>query len=78
MFLHVDEKKGLFYFDASYRPFCLQRGFTGITEKKAIRRYQVMNEVLYKKVLDQDGEVSVRYGSREGDDHGAHQAAWCS
>ena len=38
-FLRVDEKKGLFYFDASYRPCGLQQQFIGITEKKAIKRY---------------------------------------
>ncbi|KIL64832.1 hypothetical protein M378DRAFT_24315 [Amanita muscaria Koide BX008] len=55
-FLRVDDKKGLFYFDASYRPCGLQQQFIGITEKKAIKRYQVMNEVLYEKVLDQAGK----------------------
>ena len=55
-FLRVDEKKGLFYFDATYRPCGLQQQFIGITEKKAIKRYQVMNEVCYEKVLDQAGK----------------------
>ncbi|EAU82983.1 DNA polymerase theta/eta [Coprinopsis cinerea okayama7 len=55
-FLRVDEKKGLFYFDASYRPCGLQQQFVGITEKKAIKRYQVMNEVCYEKVLDHAGK----------------------
>ncbi|PPQ67232.1 hypothetical protein CVT24_011551 [Panaeolus cyanescens] len=55
-FLRVDEKKGLFYFDASYRPCGLQQQFIGITEKKAIKRYQVMNEVCYEKVLEQSGK----------------------
>ncbi|KAG8933497.1 DEIH-box ATPase [Tulasnella sp. 417] len=55
-FLRVDPKKGLFYFDASYRPCALQQEFIGVTEKKAIRRYQVMNEVCYEKVLDQAGK----------------------
>ncbi|KAJ8080649.1 Pre-mRNA-splicing helicase BRR2 [Marasmius tenuissimus] len=55
-FLRVDEKKGLFYFDASYRPCGLQQQFVGITEKKAIKRYQIMNEVCYEKVLDQAGK----------------------
>lgn len=54
-FLRVDEKKGLFYFDASYRPCGLQQQFVGVTEKKAIKRYQVMNEVCYEKVLDHAG-----------------------
>ena len=40
-FLRVDPKKGLFYFDASYRPCSLQQEFIGVTEKKAIKRYQV-------------------------------------
>jgi pre-mRNA-splicing helicase BRR2 len=52
-FLRVDESKSLFYFDASFRPCGLQQQFIGITEKKAIKRYQVMNEVCYEKVLDQ-------------------------
>lgn len=52
-FLRVNEEKGLFYFDASYRPCGLQQQFIGVTEKKAIKRYQVMNEVCYEKLLDQ-------------------------
>ncbi|KAI6134777.1 putative RNA helicase [Pisolithus croceorrhizus] len=55
-FLRVDEHKGLFYFDASYRPCGLQQQFIGVTEKKAIKRFQVMNEVCYEKVLDQAGK----------------------
>ncbi|GLB39382.1 putative sec63-domain-containing protein [Lyophyllum shimeji] len=55
-FLRVDESKGLFYFDASYRPCGLQQQFIGVTEKKAIKRYQITNEVCYEKVLDQAGK----------------------
>ncbi|KAG7448800.1 Sec63-domain-containing protein [Guyanagaster necrorhizus] len=55
-FLRVDESRGLFYFDASYRPCGLQQQFIGVTEKKAIKRYQVTNEVCYEKVLDQAGK----------------------
>ncbi|KAF9471287.1 hypothetical protein BDN70DRAFT_977186 [Pholiota conissans] len=55
-FLRIDEKKGLFCFDTSYRPCGLQQQFIGITEKKAIKRYQVMNEVCHEKVLDQAGK----------------------
>jgi pre-mRNA-splicing helicase BRR2 len=58
-FLRVDEKKGLFYFDASYRPCGLQQQFIGITEKKAIKRYQAMNEVCYEKMLDQAGKNQI-------------------
>jgi pre-mRNA-splicing helicase BRR2 len=55
-FLRVEPSKGLFYFDASYRPCGLQQQFIGVTEKKAIKRYQIMNEVCYEKVLDQAGQ----------------------
>ena len=55
-FLRVDPAKGLFYFDASYRPCGLEQQFVGITEKKAIKRYQIVNEVCYEKVLDQAGK----------------------
>ncbi|KAG1902400.1 DNA polymerase theta/eta [Suillus fuscotomentosus] len=55
-FLHVDESKGLFHFYALYRPCALQQQFIGVTEKKAIKRFQVMNEVCYEKVLDQAGK----------------------
>ncbi len=67
-FLRVDIKKGLFYFDATYRPCPLKQQFVGITEKKAIRRLQVMNEVCYEKVLDQatqDNPVLVFVHSRK-------------
>ncbi|KAG2051380.1 hypothetical protein BDR06DRAFT_1010538 [Suillus hirtellus] len=55
-FLRMDESKGLFHFDASYHPCALQQQFIGVTEKKAIKHFQVMNEVCYKKVLDQAGK----------------------
>ncbi|KAF7294831.1 putative ATP dependent RNA helicase [Mycena indigotica] len=55
-FLRVDDKKGLFYFDSTYRPCGLQQQFIGVTEKKAIKRYQITNEVCYEKVLDQAGK----------------------
>ncbi|GAA96884.1 uncharacterized protein L969DRAFT_17737 [Mixia osmundae IAM 14324] len=52
-FLRVNPNKGLFYFDATYRPCPLRQQFVGVTEKRAIMRYQVMNEVCYEKVLEQ-------------------------
>ncbi|KZO96269.1 Sec63-domain-containing protein [Calocera viscosa TUFC12733] len=54
-FLRVEPERGLFYFDASFRPVGLRQEFIGVTEKKAIKRFQVMNEVCYEKVLDQAG-----------------------
>lgn len=50
-FLRVDYEKGLFFFDNSYRPVHLEQYFIGITEKKALKRYQLMNEIVYDKVL---------------------------
>lgn len=50
-FLHVNVDKGLFYFDSSFRPCPLKQEFIGVTEKKAIKRYQVTNEICYEKVL---------------------------
>ena len=55
-FLRVDEKKGIFYFDVSYRPCGLQQQFIGVTEKKAIKWCQITNEVCYEKVPDQAGK----------------------
>ncbi|KAI9298963.1 Sec63-domain-containing protein [Neoconidiobolus thromboides FSU 785] len=54
-FLRV-KKENLFFFDSSYRPCPLKQQFIGITEKKAIKRFQTMNEVAYKKILEQAGQ----------------------
>lgn len=54
-FLRVDPKQGLFYFDASFRPVGLKQQFIGVTEKKAIKRLQTINEVCYEKVLNYAG-----------------------
>ncbi|AOA60847.1 RNA-dependent ATPase RNA helicase [Komagataella phaffii CBS 7435] len=51
-FLRVDESKGLFYFDGSYRPCPLAQQFVGILEKKALKRYQAMNQACLDKVID--------------------------
>ncbi|GAA5998703.1 ATP-dependent RNA helicase BRR2 [Rhodotorula paludigena] len=58
-FLHVDPEKGLFYFDSSYRPCPLKQEFIGVTEKKAIKRYQVTNEICYEKVLEHAGKDQI-------------------
>ncbi|KAJ3858454.1 P-loop containing nucleoside triphosphate hydrolase protein [Lentinula novae-zelandiae] len=52
-FLRVDPSIGLFYFDATFRPCALHQQFIGVTEKKAIKRYTLMNEITYEKILDQ-------------------------
>ena len=58
-FLRVEPGKGLFYFDNSYRPVPLQQQYIGITEKKAIKRFQLMNEIVYEKALDQAGKNQI-------------------
>eukprot|EP00298_Acanthocystis_sp_HF-20_P013056 c20188_g1_i1.p1 GENE.c20188_g1_i1~~c20188_g1_i1.p1 ORF type:complete len:1637 (-),score=765.18 c20188_g1_i1:25-4935(-) len=52
-FLRIKADKGLFVFDSSYRPVGLQQQYIGITEKKAIKRHQIMNDITYEKVLEQ-------------------------
>ncbi|KAJ1551678.1 DEIH-box ATPase, partial [Nowakowskiella sp. JEL0078] len=51
-FLRV-EPSGLFYFDGSYRPCPLRQTYVGITEKKAVKRFQLMNEIVYQTVLEE-------------------------
>ena len=58
-FLRVDPKKGLFHFDSTFRPCPLKQEFIDVTEKKTIKRFQVMNEVTYQKVVDQAGKDQV-------------------
>ena len=53
IFLRVKPDKGLHYFDNSFRPVPLQQQYIGITEKKAIKRFQLMNEICYEKTLEQ-------------------------
>jgi len=54
-FLNVDKKEGLFFFDNSFRPVPLRQNYIGITEKKPIKRFQVMNEIVYEKVIERAG-----------------------
>ena len=58
-FLRVNLDSGLHYFDNSYRPVQLEQQFIGITEKKAVKRFQLMNEILYEKVIEQAGRNQV-------------------
>lgn len=59
-FLRVDSKEGLFFFDNSFRPVPLEQQFIGITEKKAIKRFQLMNDIVYEKVMEHAGKNQVR------------------
>ena len=59
MFLRVNPSSGLFVFDNSFRPVPLQQQYIGITEKKAIKRLQLANEITYEKVCEQAGHNQV-------------------
>ena len=48
-FLRVKPDIGLFYFDTSYRPCPLAQQYVGITVKKPLQRFQLMNEICYNK-----------------------------
>ncbi|XP_071957394.1 U5 small nuclear ribonucleoprotein 200 kDa helicase-like [Antedon mediterranea] len=58
-FLRVKSDKGLFFFDNSFRPVPLEQQYIGITEKKALKRFQLMNEIVYEKVMDHAGKNQV-------------------
>lgn len=58
-FLRVDQDVGLQVFDNSYRPCPLQQVYVGITEKKAFKKHQLMNEILYEKVVGAAGKNQV-------------------
>ncbi|KAG7383350.1 hypothetical protein PHYPSEUDO_003730 [Phytophthora pseudosyringae] len=67
-FLRVDPAQGLFYFDSSYRPVPLQQQYIGIMEKKAVKRFALMNEICYEKVMEQaelDNQVLIFVHSRK-------------
>ncbi|CAF4020508.1 unnamed protein product [Rotaria sp. Silwood2] len=57
-FLNVNSI-GLFYFDNSYRPVPLEQEYIGITEKKAIKRFHIMNDLVYEKVMEHAGKNQV-------------------
>jgi pre-mRNA-splicing helicase BRR2 len=58
-FMRVDPAKGLFVFDNSFRPCPLQQQYIGVTVKKALQRFQLMNEICYEKVLECAGKHQV-------------------
>ena len=55
-FLRVKPESGLFYFDNSYRPVPLEQIYVGVSEKKAIKRLMLMNEICYEKVIERAGK----------------------
>ncbi|KAM7528721.1 hypothetical protein LguiB_032131 [Lonicera macranthoides] len=59
LFLRVDLDKGLFHFDNSYRPCPLVQQYIGISVKKPLQRFQLMNDVCYEKVIGVAGKHQV-------------------
>lgn len=58
-FLRIKPETGLFYFDNSFRPVALEQQYIGVTEKKALKRFQVMNEIVYEKTMEHAGRNQV-------------------
>ncbi|XP_068974071.1 U5 small nuclear ribonucleoprotein 200 kDa helicase [Bombus flavifrons] len=58
-FLRIKPESGLFYFDNSFRPVALEQQYIGVTEKKALKRFQVMNEIVYEKTMEHAGRNQV-------------------
>ncbi|CAG9768745.1 unnamed protein product [Ceutorhynchus assimilis] len=58
-FLRVQPDSGLFYFDNSFRPVALEQQYIGVTEKKATKRCQIMNEIVYEKTMEHAGKNQV-------------------
>ena len=50
-FLNVDPKKGLFFFDARFRPVPLAQTFIGVKSLSKLKQMEQMDEVCYDKVL---------------------------
>ncbi|XP_018470327.2 DExH-box ATP-dependent RNA helicase DExH12 [Raphanus sativus] len=59
LFLRVDLKKGLFKFDSSYRPVPLDQQYIGISVRKPLQRFHLMNELCYQKVVARAGTQQV-------------------
>jgi pre-mRNA-splicing helicase BRR2 len=61
LFLRVDlnKDKGLFHFDNSYRPCPLSQQYIGITVKKPLQRFQLMNDICYEKVIGIAGKHQI-------------------
>ncbi|GJZ33908.1 DExH-box ATP-dependent RNA helicase DExH12-like protein, partial [Tanacetum coccineum] len=59
LFLRADLDKGLFHFDYSLRPVPLAQQYIGITVKKPLHRFQLLNDICYEKVLGVAGKHQV-------------------
>lgn len=59
LFLRVTKPSGILHFDNSYRPCPLAQQYIGITIKKPLQRFQLMNEICYEKVMAAAGKHQV-------------------
>lgn len=50
----------------SFRPVPLEQTYVGITEKKAIKRFQIMNEIVYEKIMEHAGKNQVKLTTING------------
>ncbi len=55
---------GYFPFFISFRPVPLEQTYVGITEKKAIKRFQIMNEIVYEKIMEHAGKNQVMLNTK--------------
>lgn len=51
-FLRANPQTGVFFFDSSFRPCPLAQQFVGITERRPLKRMNIMNELVYEKVIE--------------------------
>ncbi|XP_046850049.1 U5 small nuclear ribonucleoprotein 200 kDa helicase-like [Xenia sp. Carnegie-2017] len=58
-FMRVNPNKGLYYFDNSFRPVPLEQQYIGVTEKKPMKRLQMMNDIVYDKVMENAGRNQI-------------------
>ena len=59
LFLNVNPKTGLFHFDNRFRPVPLDQTFIGLTDKKAVKNLQKINEIVIEKVIEENGQNQI-------------------
>lgn len=59
MIINIYLAFSFFLFFFSFRPVPLEQTYVGITEKKAIKRFQIMNEIVYEKIMEHAGKNQV-------------------
>eukprot|EP00727_Mastigamoeba_balamuthi_P013194 m51a1_g8498 putative u5 small nuclear ribonucleoprotein 200 kda helicase-like (2194) ;mRNA; r:37531-45528 len=57
-FLRV-RPENVFHFDNAHRPVPLEQTYIGVSERKAVRRLELMNEIVYDKVAERAGQCQM-------------------